>query len=100
LYALKDATPKLRRAIIENAENSLINTINEIAYNTLHKNNPINSKTKKYLKLYKREMRCLACPKRSLSSKRTLLIQRGGFLPVLIGSVLSGIIGKLLEDNI
>lgn len=99
LYVLKNCKPKLRKAVVENADNGLITTLNEITYNTLSGNNPIDKKTKLKLKKYKKPMRCLVCPKKSLSSKRKLLIQQGGFLPTIISSLLTGVIGKLLEKN-
>ena len=98
LYVLKDADPKLRRAILRHADDDVIKTINEIAYNTLKGNTKLSGKVKNSLNPYKKELRCLKCPKKTLKSKRKLLVQKGGFLPVLIGSILSGLIGKLLEN--
>lgn len=98
LYILKNAKPKLRNAILKNADNSLIKTLYEIIYNTIYMNHPIDKKCKKVLTKYKTNLRCLACPKRSLPSKRELLIQKGGFLPTLISTILGGIIGKILEN--
>lgn len=97
MYILKNAKPKLRNAIVKNADDDLIKTLHEIAHNTLHKNNPINVKQKKILKRYKTPIRSLACPKRSLSQKRKLIIQSGGFLPALLGTVLSGLIGSIID---
>lgn len=100
LYVLKNAKPKLRKAILSNVDDDVIHTINEIAYNTLNNNNPINHKTKSILKKYKSPLRCLACHKKSIASKKKILVQQGnGFLPVLIGTVLSGVIGKLLSKE-
>lgn len=93
------ASPKLRKAIIKFGDSELIKTICEIALNTVNGNNPICNKTKKKLKRYKNDIRGLASSKRSEKSKRKILMQKGGFLPILIGSVLSGIIGSLLEKN-
>lgn len=98
LYILKDCKPKLRKALIQNADNGLITTLNEIIYNTLNGNNIIDKNTKKKLKKYKKPMRCLICPKKSILSKRKILVQKGGFLPAIITSLLSGVIGKLLEN--
>lgn len=100
LHVLKHSKPKLRKAILSNADDDLLNTINEIAYNTLQQNNPISSKTKSSLKRHKHSLRRLACPKQSLQSKKKLLIQKGdGFLPILLGTVLSGVIGHLLNRS-
>lgn len=98
LYILRDSKPKLRKAVFENADNGLITTINEIVLNTLNGNSPVNKKTKQNLKKYKKEMRCLICPKKSVNSKRKLLIQKGGFIPALLASLLTGVVGKILEN--
>lgn len=98
LYTLMKSNPKIRKAIIKYGDNELINTISEIALNVLNGNNKINNKTKNNLVRYKKIIRCIACSKRSVQKKRRILIQKGGFLPILIGSVLSGIIGSLLEN--
>lgn len=98
LYVLRKADKKLRKAIIENSDNDVIKTIIEIVYNTLKGNTIIKPSIKSNLKKYKNELRRISCPKRSLSSKRKVLIQKGGFLPILLSSLLSGIIGKLLEN--
>lgn len=97
LYILRDAKPKLRKAILKNVDEDFIKTLHEIAHNTLNKNNPINAKQKEVLQRYKTSIRKLACPKRSLTQKRKLMVQSGGFLPVLIGTILSGIIGNIIE---
>lgn len=97
LYTLKTAKPKLRNAIIQNVDDDFIKTLHEIAHNTLNKNNPINVKQKNILKRYKTPIRSLACPKRSLTQKRKLIIQNGGFLPALLGTVLSGLIGSIID---
>lgn len=99
LYILKDCKPKLRKTILQNADNGLIKTLNEIVHNTLNGNNVIDKKTKTKLEKYKKHMRCLICPKKSISSKRKLLIQNGGFIPTLIASILTGIIGRVLENG-
>lgn len=95
---MRDGNPKLRKAVFENANNGLVTTINEIILNTLNGNSPVNKKTKEKLKKYKKEMRCLICPKKSVKSKRKLLIQKGGFIPALLASLLTGIVGKILEN--
>lgn len=50
LYILKYCKPKLRKAVVQNAENGLITTLNEIIFNTLNGNNLIDKKTKSKLK--------------------------------------------------
>lgn len=91
--------PKIRKAIIKYGDKELINTISEIALNVLNGNGKINNKSKQKLSYYKKQIRCIACSKRSVQSKRKILLQKGGFLPILIGSILSGVIGSLLNNN-
>lgn len=96
LYTVKTATPKLRNAIIKNVDNDFIKTLHEIAYNTLNKNNPITNNQKFNLKRYKTAIRKLACPKQTLTQKRKLILQNGGFLPSLLQTILSGLLGTLI----
>lgn len=97
LHVLKNCNSCLRKSILKNCSPSVIKAICEIALNTLNGNNKIDNKTYNSLKKYKKDLRRLA-GKNSLSAKRSVLVQRGGFLPFLIGTVLTGIIGKLIEN--
>lgn len=101
LFVLKKATPKLRKAILKSAPDELIKAINEIAYNILNGNHRIGKKNKENLKKYKSQLRKLTQPNKSLKTKRKVLVQNGGsFLPYLLSTVLSGLIGKLLEQHV
>ena len=98
LYVLKNASPKLRRAIVRLAPDELIYAINEIAYNILHGNHKVKRQKKDELEKYKSELRKLTKPSRTLTPKRKVLVQSGGsFLPILSSTVLSGVIGKYLN---
>lgn len=99
LFVLKNASPKLRKAILLSAPDELIKAIYEIAFNILSGNHQINTKAKGDLKKYKKHLRKLVQPSRSLASKRKVLVQNGGsFIPYLLSAVLSGIIGKILQQ--
>lgn len=67
--------------------------------NVLRGNVQLNTTVKSKLKQYKKVLRCMACPKQSVTSKRRLITQKGGgaFLPIIIGSVLSGLVSSLGE---
>lgn len=97
LYVLKKAKAGLRKAIIKNADSDVIRALCEITLNTLKGNHMPDRKIYNSLCRYKRDMRNLVGAKRSVARQREILIQRGGFLPVLLGSVLSGVIGSLIE---
>lgn len=98
LYVLRNGNNDMRRNILKHAEPNVIKALAEIAHNILNGNVPLNANVKKRLAVYKKELRALGCSKRKLSSKRKLLIQRGGaFIAPLIGSILSGLIGAYLN---
>ena len=97
LHLLKNSSSKLRNQIIAHGNNDLIKSLCEITHNTLNGNNKLNKKCLGKLHCYKTAMRKINEPKRSLSSKRKVLIQKGGFLPIILGALLSGIVGKILD---
>lgn len=88
----------MMKAILKTGDARLINTICEIAYNLLRGNVKITAKKRAFLEKYKRDLRCLSCSKRPVTSKRKLLVQKGsGFLPVLLGTILSGVASTLAD---
>lgn len=97
LYVLKNSKSKLRKNILKEVQPEVIKTLCEVCINTLNGNIKLPIKSKNYLKKYKRTIRQLSSTKTNLPSKRKLLIQRGGFLPVLLGTILSGIVGQIIE---
>lgn len=99
LHVLKNCSTQMRKALLKASSSEVIKTLGEIALNTLNGNSKITKHCKRKLKKYKRELRKIACSKLKLSSKRKILVQKGGFLPVLIGSVLSGLIGQIINLN-
>lgn len=101
LYALESSNPKLRTAILKNADDELIRTISEIAYNIIRGNVPLSKKRIEKLKKYKIQLRKLATPSRSLTLKRKVCVQKGGGIVLaVLGSILSGIVGRLLAKNV
>ena len=83
---------------MKNADDQVIKMFGEIAYNVLRGNVPLTAKKKGDLKKYKIELRKLASPSRSTVFKRKVCIQRGGGIVLtILGTLLSGVVGKLLE---
>lgn len=100
LLALQSNNKKLIRDILKNADTKLIHTICEIIHNILKGNVELTSDVKDTLERYKKQLRCLTSTKAKGISKKRKLIQKGaGYIPLLIGSVLSGLT-KTLADNI
>lgn len=98
LFVLRNADTQLRKQIIKNAPEEIIKTLSEIAYNLLNGNIKISTKIKKKLKQYKRTIRTIACPYRQNHSKRKILINKNHIVPELIASILTGEIGKILQQ--
>ena len=99
LHVLKDAKPQARRVLLESANDDLIKAIVECVINTLNGNHKLTKDEKSKLKKYKNRLRALVKPKISFKSKRKLLVQKGGFIVPLLTSILSGVIGALINNN-
>lgn len=82
---------KKREKIINDASNEQIQSLTEVAHNIVKGNFPIPQKTLKKLSKHKIHIRKLSKLKPSSKSKRKLLIQKGGFLPLMITPVLSAL---------
>ena len=98
LHVLKNCKPCTRKIILKNGSGELVKTLCEICLNVLNGNAKISKKCKNHLRKYKTILRKLAKPKSSLSNKRKILVQKGGFLPIILSAVLSGIVGKLIDQ--
>lgn len=99
LYVLKNAKPQARRVLLVSAGDDLIKAIVECAINTLNGNHKLSKEEKSKLSKYKNRSRALIDPKVSFKSKRKLLTQKGGFIVPLLTSILSGVIGTLINNN-
>lgn len=98
LHVLKNCNTCVRKSILKNANPELIRTLCEISLNLVNGNMKVSKNCRARLKKYKKKLRELASSKGKVSSKRKILVQHGGFLPLLLGSLLTGAIGKLIEN--
>lgn len=99
INVLATASPKLRKAILNQADKSLIQTLTESCHNVANGNIKISPCNLRKLKRYKSQIRKITCPKSGWQLKKKVLIQSGGFLPILmpiISSVLGGIVSHFL----
>lgn len=100
LQTLSKAKGPLRTAIINSAPNDLIICICDCAHNFLNGNIPFTEKEVQHLSRYKDIVRYLGKnKKKQIKEKRQLIVQNGGFLPLLLTPILS-IVGSLLADAI
>lgn len=97
LHVLKSCSPTVRKTILNSANPDLIKAICEICMNILNGNVKISSRSKRSLKDYKNSLRKISSTRTSLKSKKKILVQKGGFLPTILGAILSGVIGNLID---
>jgi hypothetical protein len=86
---------KLRKKVLQKVNSQCIKAICECCLNTLKGNVPLSEHQKKSLSRHKSTLRKLQNRKLSLLKKRKLIIQKGGFLNVLLPAALSVITGLI-----
>ena len=97
LKKLKSA--KEKNKLINKVNNCVIKAIAEISHNCLIGNVPLSSCNYKKLRKYKNILRKIANKKLSLESKRKIIKQKGGFLNILIPSVLA-LLSTVIEKKL
>lgn len=101
LHALCHVNNNQRKALIRNADKSLVKSICEIALNTLLGNVILKDSQKKRLKKHKRVLRKLVACKNKKSNwqrkKRTILQSGGSFLPLLLAPIVDVLVSKLFS---
>jgi hypothetical protein len=90
---------RFKKIILKHCDDDLLKAIIEIVLNVLKGNVDISSKIKLRLRKYKKSMRKLICPQLSLKSKRKVLVQSGGFLSILLPTVIGGILSHIFQKN-
>ena len=86
--------PKFRKELLRHADNELVKCICQSATKVLDGSLPISSAEKRKLKKYKRTLRKLRGSKKSLSSKKKIIVQTGGgfllgLIPAVVGALAS-----------
>lgn len=90
----------MQKAILKTCPKETIFAILEIVYNTLIGKVKLTELEKKRLSRYKTSMRQIIDRSLSLPRKRKILIQNGGgFLGLIIASLLSSAVGKLINRD-
>ncbi len=80
---------KLRKTLLGKLNKNCIKAICECCINTLNGNIPLTTRQKKTLSKHKKTLRHLSNRKVPLVKKRQVILQKGGFLNVLIPAALS-----------
>lgn len=100
LRFLKKAKRKHRSSFLKTAPTDVILCLCDCAHNVLRGNIHLKKKDRDSLRRYKKALRQLTEKKSGVEKKRKFLIQKGGFLPYLLGPIISaagGIIGNLIK---
>lgn len=99
LHTIADSKPKLRKALVANADNDLIFCLADCIYNVLQSNVPMTRAQLSKLYKYRHYLRKVAHKRTTMKEKRKVLQQNGGFLPLLLTPLL-GIAGSLIGEAI
>jgi len=84
LKLLSTCKTKLRKAILLNSDADLIKVLRDCVYNVLKGNVKLKKEESERLDKYKSDLRKFVYEKGNVKKKRTFLIQKGGWLPLLI----------------
>jgi len=98
LHALKEARPKLRRAIIENSDKELLNSISECSLNVLKGTVKLSDRKKRKLRKFKHQLRTIVDKRVPLARKKKLIIQRGGFIVSHLTAVLPALAAIIYDQ--
>jgi len=99
LHVLKTAHPKLSKAIINNCNKELVNSISECILNVLNGNVKLSGCNSRKLRKYEALLRKVADKRVPLSNKKKLIVQRGGSLLPLLSAVLPAIAKLILSPG-
>ena len=80
-------------------EDAVYKALREIAHNTIKGNVKLNNYQKAKLKPHARTLRNLCTSNKCLKRRKKLVVQSGGFLPILIPAVAS-LISSLVAKNV
>ncbi len=87
VMALKKVSIKKRKDILRKADPVLVHPIGECCYNVLRGNVHIKQRALKALQKYKKVIRKVGSKTLFIKAKKKTIIQNGGFIGPLLGSV-------------
>ena len=99
LKFLARAKPQLRNAIIGACDNSLVCCICECIKNVVEANVPVPHSTLCKLKPYRQVLDKIVNKRNNFLKKKRLIVQNGGFLPLLLPALI-GVIGSLVGETV
>ena len=97
LKVLAKCKAKQRKALLQNISPGLLKCLCECSLNVLKGNVKLTSSQKQLLRRHRKVLRSLADRKTTVKRKKQLLVQKGGFLPALLGPILSTLAGLFIK---
>lgn len=95
----KKFNSKLKQIVLS-ATPDEINSVTEVAANTLKGNICYNNRSRSKLKQFQQEIRSIAKPKLSVKQRKNIIIQRGGFLSTLLAPILAAVASELITKYV
>lgn len=89
LELIKTCPKQLRKQLLKKLPSRSVKAVCECTLNVLKGNVPLSAYQKRSLSKYKTTLRKIASKKGSLFNKKKLIVQKGGFLGILIPAALS-----------
>jgi len=89
-------THKYRKNILEDASPEQIACLCEATLNVVNKNVPITAAKVRKLKPFKNVIKKISFEKLPIEKKKKILVQKGGFLPIIVSTVLGLLANQLL----
>jgi hypothetical protein len=102
IASIKDPI-KRKKVLLNLNDECLYKALREIAYNTVIKKVHLSPKNKKELQRHKLKIQKLACFTKNKIQRKKLVVQSGGFLPLLmplIVSTLASVAGEIIPKLI
>ena len=97
LKVLAKCNTKQRKALLQHISLELLKCLCECCLNVLKGNVSLSASQKRQLGRHRRVLRSMADRKTPNKRKRQLLLQKGGFLPALLGPILSTLAGLFIK---
>jgi hypothetical protein len=98
LQTLQQTRPRERATILEGVDSDIIRALCDMCLNVLRGNVPLTTSQMQRLKRHKQTLRSMATRRIPLITKRKLIRQRGGFLPLLL-PIIASAVGGLLSSS-
>jgi hypothetical protein len=99
LQVRKTAKPQIRKAIFKNCNRELVKSISDSVLNVLRDNGKLTTCQKKRLRNFEVPPLALADKQVSISTKKRLINQRGGYLVPLISAILRTISSLIFRSR-